>query len=529
MIRVRDLKLLVGESEDLLIKKACKKIGCSPKDINEIKIFRRSLDARKKSSIFYNYTIDLSVKNEEHFLKKAKDKSVSKADEYKYEYITGPFDYSKRPVVVGFGPAGIFVSLLLAQMGFKPIVFERGADVDKRTSDIENFFSTGKLNTKSNVQFGEGGAGTFSDGKLTTRIKSPVCRKIMEEFVEAGAPEEILYVHNPHIGTDLLKGVIKNIREKIISLGGEIHFNSAVTDILINKGEVEGVIINGDKTYKCSDVILALGHSARDTFELLLNKNVLLEAKPFAVGARIEHKQKMIDVSQYGDEKYAESLGAAEYKITYTTKKGRGVYTFCMCPGGHVVAAASEENMVAVNGMSYHARDGENSNSALLVQVNPEDYGLESPLSGMYFQRELERKAFIAGGGGYKAPCQKVGDFIEGKESVSQGSVKSTYRPDVKMGSIENVLPDFITDAMKEAIPEMAKKVKGFDSDDAILTAVESRSSSPVRIIRSENGESINTKGLYPCGEGAGYAGGIMSAAVDGVYIAEKIALKYRV
>jgi len=529
MIRIKNLKLHPYEKKETLIAKACKKMKCSEGEVLSWRIYKESLDARKKSDIFYIYTIDAEVKNEKRILKICKDKDVSAAEEYSYNMIEGPFKAEKRPVVIGFGPAGIFAALLLSQLGLKPVVFERGNDVDTRSRDIEEFFNGGKLNTNSNVQFGEGGAGTFSDGKLTTRIKNPICNKIMQEFVNFGAPEEILYVHNPHIGTDKLKGVIKNIRNEIIRLGGEVHFGCTVTDIITENGAVKGVEINGKDVFECSEAILSLGHSARDTFELLYEKGVALEAKPFAVGARIEHKQKMINEAQYGSDEYAEALGAAEYKLTYTTEKGRGVYTFCMCPGGHVVAASSEEGRLAVNGMSYHAREGENSNSALLVQVNPEDYGMDTPLDGMYFQRELERKAFETGGSNYHAPCQKVGDLLEGKESTEFGEVKNTYCPDVRLGSIEGIFPEFIMESMKEAIPAMGRRLKGFDSEDALLTAVESRSSSPVRILRSlETGESINLSGLYPCGEGAGYAGGIMSAAVDGVYIAEKIAMKYK-
>ena len=530
MIRIKNLKLHMGEEKNMLLKRACKKLKCSEKDIKKWNIYKESLDARKKNDIFYIYTIDVEIKNEDKVLKGCKDKDVSRAEYYVYKMPEGEFDKNKRPVVVGFGPAGIFASLLLAQLGLKPVVFERGYDVDTRTEDIEKFFSGGELNERSNVQFGEGGAGTFSDGKLTTRIKNPVCGKIMSEFVKFGAPEEILYVHNPHIGTDKLKGVIKNIREEIIRLGGEVHFGCTVTDIFGENGKLCGLEINGSEKYNCTDAVFSIGHSARDTFELFYRKNIHLEAKPFAVGGRIEHKQKMINEAQYGNDEYAESLGAAEYKLTYTTKSGRGVYTFCMCPGGHVVAAASEKGMVAVNGMSYHAREGENANSALLVQINPEDYGTKTPLDGMYFQRELERKAFEEGGNNYNAPCQRVGDLLKGKESTALGDVKNTYRPNVKVGSVENVFPEFITEAMKEAIPQMGRRLKGFDSDDAIITAVESRSSSPVKIVRSlESGESISMEGLYPCGEGAGYAGGIMSAAVDGIYIAEKIAEKYRI
>ena len=376
------------------------------------------------------------------------------------------------------------------------------------------------LDVDNNVQFGEGGAGTFSDGKLTTRIKDPRCRKVLEEFVAAGAPGEILYDSKPHIGTDLLRGVVKEIRQKIISLGGEVRFFSKVTDIFSENGMVTAVEINGKERLDASDVVLALGHSARDTFAMLYEKGFALEQKPFAMGVRIEHPQEMVNVSQYGEA--AAQLPAADYRLTYTTTKGRGVYTFCMCPGGYVVAAASEEGRLAVNGMSEHARDGQNANSALLVQVFPEDFGSEHPLAGMYFQRVLEEKAFQAGGGNYTAPVQTVGSFLQDKENVF-GQVCPTYAPKTVFADMKEIFPDFMTEAMAEALPAMGRRLKGFDRDDAVLTAVESRSSSHVRILRGEGGQSLSLTGLYPTGEGAGYAGGIVSAAVDGVVAAEHI------
>jgi len=401
---------------------------------------------------------------------------------------------------------------------------ERGGDVESRKAAVETFWNTGKLDTENNVQFGEGGAGTFSDGKLTTRIKDPRCRKVLEEMVDAGAPEEILYDAKPHIGTDLLRGVVKNIREKINALGGEVRFFAKVTGFEWKGDTIAAVLLADGERIETEDVVLALGHSARDTFELLHAEKFLLELKPCAMGVRIEHPQKMVDAAQYGEA--AHKLPAADYRLTYTTEKGRGVYTFCMCPGGYVVAAASEEGRLAVNGMSEHARDGKNANSALLVQVYPEDFGSDHPLAGMYFQRELEEKSFVAGGSDFTAPVERVGSFL--KTGMAETiEVEGTYRPGKKECSMDEIFPVFMTEALREALPAMGRKLKGFDRPDALLTAVESRSSSPIRILRDEKGMSLKYKGVYPAGEGAGYAGGIVSAAVDGILVAEKIAEKY--
>lgn len=525
MIRITDLKLPTDGTEEQLKKKAAKALGIQVQSLIDMQIFRRSLDARKKDQIHYVYVVDVAVAEEKKVLSKAKGKNISPSPDYSYSLIKGDAECTHRPVVVGFGPGGMFAALLLAEMGLKPIVLERGGDVESRRKAIEVFWKEGRLDTENNVQFGEGGAGTFSDGKLTTRIKDPRCRKVLEEFVGAGAPEEILYDAKPHIGTDLLRGVVQNIREKITSLGGEVRFFAKVSDIEVENGEVQGVVLADGEKIQTNDVVLAIGHSARDTFEMLYKKGVSLEQKPFAMGVRIEHPQKMIDIAQYGDA--AENLPAADYRLTYTTKKGRGVYTFCMCPGGYVVAAASEEGRLAVNGMSEHARDGENANSALLVQVFPEDFGSDHPLGGMYFQRRLEEKAFEIGGGNYTAPIQSVGSFL--KIAIEGPRVCPTYLPKTKETSLEEIFPSFMTEAMREAIPAMGKKLKGFDGADAVLTAVESRSSSPIRILRKEDGVSPWADGLYPTGEGAGYAGGIVSAAVDGISVAEKIFLKHKI
>nr|WP_294682639.1 hypothetical protein [uncultured Anaerotignum sp.] len=524
MIRVSEIKLPITSNQKALEKRLAKALRVPVEELKAYRIFKRSLDARKKDNIHYVYVVDVEVKNEHKILEKNKDRHISRTPDLAYSLPKGKELPQKRPVVVGFGPAGMFAGLLLAEMGFRPIVLERGGDVDSRKQAVEAFWRTGRLDVENNVQFGEGGAGTFSDGKLTTRIKDPRCRKVLEEMVEAGAPEEILYDAKPHIGTDLLRGVVKNIREKIISLGGEVRFFTKVTGFVWERNRVQAVVLQNGEKIETDEVVLALGHSARDTFTLLHEENFALEQKPFAMGVRIEHPQEMIDAVQYGEA--AELLPTADYRLTYTTTKNRGVYTFCMCPGGYVVAAASEEGRLAINGMSEHARDGKNANSALLVQIFPEDFGSKHPLAGMFFQRELEEKAFLAGGGNYTAPVQTVGSFL-GKEAAAQAEVEPTYRPAVRESNLEEIFPPFMTEALKEALPAMARRLKGFDRADALLTAVESRSSSPIRILREQTGMSLHKEGVYPAGEGAGYAGGIVSAAVDGIYVAEKIAEKY--
>lgn len=524
MIRISNIKIGIFENFD--IKKMCaKKARVKESDVLSYKIFRRSLDARKKDNIHYVYTVDINVKNKNKVLSK-KNKDISVSPDMEYKFPEGVCNIKKSPVVVGFGPAGMFCGLLLAQMGLCPVIVERGQDVDKRTEAVNKFWTEGKLDTENNVQFGEGGAGTFSDGKLTTRIKDLRCRKVLEEFVNFGSPEEILYEQKPHIGTDILKTVVKNIRNEIIRLGGKVYFGKKAVDFIEESGKIKGVVLNDNTVIESDDVVLALGHSARDTFEKLFEKGIKMEQKPFAMGVRIEHPQSMIDISQYGT--LHKKLPPADYRLTYTTSKGRGVYTFCMCPGGTVVAAASEEGMVATNGMSEYARDKENANSALLVQIYPEDFGSDHILGGMYMQRDLERKAFIEGGSNYFAPAQSVGAFMNNNVDSEFGEIKNSYMPGIKFSDIRKVLPEFMTEAIREALPEMGKRLKGFDRDDAIMTAVESRSSSPVRILRDkESFESVSLKGLYPAGEGAGYAGGIVSAAVDGIVIAEKIYCKY--
>lgn len=524
MIRIGEIKLKLTQDESILKQKIAKKLHIHEHDILEYSIYKRALDARKKEDIHYVYTVDVKLKNEKKVLEHTRAKNVTIAPDMTYYFPCGKSLLKTRPVIIGFGPAGMFSGLLLAEMGLCPIILERGEDIDKRTQTVQKFWQGGELNTESNVQFGEGGAGTFSDGKLTTRSKDIRSRKVLQEFVEAGAPKEILYDNKPHIGTDKLKTVVKNIRKKILSLGGEIHFESKVTDLKIAENNIKAVIVNDGERINTETVILATGHSARDIFELLHKKGIAMEQKPFAMGVRIEHKQNSINTVQYGEN--AVKLPPADYKLTYTTKKGRGVYTFCMCPGGYVVNASSEKGGIAINGMSEYKRDGENANSALLVQVFPEDLKSESVLAGIALQRELEQKAYRVGNGA--VPIQLVGDFLNGTNTNTWGDITSTCLPRTAFCNINDILPHFMTEALKEALTEFGKKLKGFDNPYAILTAIESRSSSPVRIVRNQQKESITVSGLYPTGEGAGYAGGIVSAAIDGIIVAEQVFQKGR-
>ena len=522
MIRVPEVKLSLNRSEKELKFELAKKLKISQDHIISYRIFKKSIDARKKNNIQFVYTLDADVKNENKVLQMFGKKGVTKVVQTNYDYEKKEHKNIQRPIVVGMGPAGLFAALVLAQMGYKPIVFERGKSVDERAVDVGLFWSKGILNTESNVQFGEGGAGTFSDGKLTTLINDPRSQKVLEEFVKAGAPEEIMYLNKPHIGTDILREVVKNIRKTIISLGGEVHFNSKVTDIIQEENSIVGVKINGDKVVNSDKVILALGHSSRDSFEMLYNKGVHIIQKGFSIGVRIEHPQSLINEKQYGENANHPKLPAAEYKLSAHFNNGRSAYTFCMCPGGMVVAATSEESMVVTNGMSLHARDAENANSALLVGVTPADYGSDHPLAGIQFQRKWEHLAFIQGGGDYKAPSQTVGDFLADKPSTTIASINPSYNPGIKAGDLRKCLPDYVSETLKLAILAFDKNIKGFANPDAVMTGVETRSSSPIRIPRDENFYS-NIKGLYPVGEGAGYAGGIMSAAIDGIKVAESL------
>ena len=524
MIRINNLKLPIGYG-DKDIKTACtRELRINSEAIAKASLFRLSVDARRKDDIHYVACIDVDLNiNEKSVLNKAKSKNASLTERYRYIPLI-PKNTKKRPLIVGAGPAGLFCALTLAQSGIRPILIDRGSDVEKRTVAVADFWNSSKLNTECNVQFGEGGAGTFSDGKLNTGTKDSRARKVLLDFVAHGAPEEILYNALPHIGTDKLRGTVKNIREDIIRLGGEVFFDTKLTDITISDGKVISAEVenNGIKrTIPCGEIVLAIGHSARDTFEMISGKKLFIEPKAFSVGVRIEHLREKINLAQYGPRHSA--LPAAAYKHSVHLKDGRGVYTFCMCPGGTVVAAASEENTVVTNGMSEFARDKDNSNSALLVTVTPDDIVGEGALKGVYFQRELEKKAFVFGGGDYRAPVQRTGDFVKHRVSERFGEVIPSYRPGTSFADLGEILPGFVADSLREALPLIDRRMKGFDHPDAVMTGVESRSSSPIRIVRGEDMQSVSVKGLYPCGEGAGYAGGIISAAVDGIKVAEKI------
>lgn len=524
MIRVNNVHIPLDYDDAAVRKRICRELRVDNSAVKSVSIFRRSVDARKKDNIFFLCAVDVVLNiNEDGVLKKAKNASKVKP----YTYDVSKWRGGASPLVVGMGPAGLFAALILAQSGANPIVIERGKDVDSRTADVNKFWTDGTLNTSSNVQFGEGGAGTFSDGKLNTGTKDSRQRKVLLEFVGHGAPEEILYDAKPHIGTDKLKLTVKKLREEIIELGGRVMFETKLTGFHSADGKITAAVVESNgKTdiIETDSVILAIGHSARDTFEMLYEKKLPIEAKPFSVGARIEHLREEIDRSQYGRFAGNKALGAANYKMNVHTSNGRGAYTFCMCPGGKVVNASSEQNRLCTNGMSEFARNEPNSNAALLVGVSPEDYRSDSPLGGMYFQRELEEKAFALGGGGFRAPVQRVGDFINNKKSDNLGEVLPSIGPDFTLSDLNTILPEEISRSMKEAIISMGRKLQGFDSPDAVLTGLETRSSSPIRILRNvDTLESVGLKGLYPCGEGAGYAGGIISAAVDGIKCAEKV------
>lgn len=526
MIRINEIRLSLDEEETLLPEKAAKILKVNKKYIKLYTIYKKSVDARKKDDVHFTYSLDVEITlDEEQIVRKCKSNKVSIVKPYHYVLPENKRVSSFRPVVVGFGPAGMFAGLILAQSGLKPIILERGKAVDERTKDVEKFWKTRELNEESNVQFGEGGAGTFSDGKLTTGIKSPYIRKILQELYEAGAPEEILYSSKPHIGTDRLITVVKNIRKKIEELGGEVRLECRLEKLIVANGFVHGVTYShhGNQIdLETDSVIMAIGHSARDTLEMLYNMGVEIMQKAFSVGARIEHPQSLINKAQYGKFAGHKKLGAADYKLACHGLHERGAYTFCMCPGGTVVAAASEKEGVIVNGMSSLARDGENANSALLVGIEPKDFPSEHPLAGIYYQREIENKAFKLAGSNYKAPAQLVGDFLKGIESKELGNVNPTCPTGVTLTNIDYCLPSKVSATMKSAIVEMDKKLNGFNLYDAVLTAPETRSSSSVRILRDDLLQ-CNIRGVYPCGEGAGYAGGIISAAVDGVKCAHAV------
>ena len=533
MIRVNQLKVSLQKNREQGIRdRLCKQFRIQPDHLGEIELKKLSIDARNKSDIKWVCNVDFTVQGEEHLLKKYKQ--LTKVVDKVYPLpLPGQMELSHRPLIVGFGPAGMFAGLLLSELGYKPIILERGEAVEKRTESVNKFWQEGQLNPISNVQFGEGGAGTFSDGKLTTRIKDIRCQKVLEDLVACGGPEEILYLNKPHIGTDILKNVVKNIRDRILDQGGQVHFESQVTNLLTREGSIVGVeLANGEKI-ESNHVILAIGHSARDTFELLKACQVDIMAKPFAIGARIEHSQSIIDQAQYGDPSIRDLLGAADYALTHQTEMGRAVYTFCMCPGGSVVASASARGQVVTNGMSEFARDKVNANSALLVSVTPKDFKGDDALAGMYFQEALEKKAFELGGGNYHAPMMTIKDFLGRStchnQQLNEMRVIPSYEPGVLPVDFKELFPSYMIDAMQEGIVAFGKRIKGFDMDHGVLTAIETRTSSPIRILRDqETLESTSLKGLYPCGEGAGYAGGIISSAVDGIKCAEKIIENYK-
>ena len=535
MLRINGIKLPLEYTESTLKKSVCFMLGTEEKSLLSLKLAKRSLDARGDRLKFV-ITVDVEVKDGEKVAEAARKRghNVQLSPENAYVpagAISAENRPEIRPVVIGSGPAGLFAALVLADRGLRPVVLERGQPVEQRKRDVDVFFAEGNLNPASNVQFGEGGAGAFSDGKLNTGISNPRCRYILEQLVRFGAPEDILWQSKPHVGTDLLCEVVKAMREEIIACGGEILFGHRVIDISVEKGQIRGLVVESyGKRFEmeAEQVVLAIGHSARDTLEMLYRRAVPMACKPFAVGVRIEHPRTMIDRSRYKSFAGHPALGVADYKLSCRTGTGRGAYTFCMCPGGYVIAAASEPEMLAVNGMSNHARDAENSNSALLVGVTPDDYRVSggNVLDGMEYQRKMERAAFAAGGGAYRAPVQLVGDFLARRATKALGDVRPSYLPGVTPSDLRDCLPAEVAETLRLAIPQLGRQLSGFDRADAVLTGVESRSSSPVRMTRDDNAMSP-VSGLYPCGEGAGYAGGIVSAAVDGVYCAEKICAVY--
>ena len=527
MLRITDLQLPLDHPEPALRQEVLARLGIADHQLRAIHLFRRAYDARKKSAIQLVYTLDVEVADEEAVLARARAGSkVSRSPDTTYQFVArASRPPSKRPVVIGFGPCGLFAALILAQSGFCPLIIERGKPVRERTKDTFGLWRKRELHPESNVQFGEGGAGTFSDGKLWTQVSDPkhYGRKVLEEFVKADAPPEILYVSKPHIGTFRLVKMIEIMRETIISLGGEFRFEQKVEDIDIDQGRVRGVTLSNGEQIAADHVVLAVGHSARDTFQMLQRAGVYIEAKPFSVGFRIEHPQSLIDRARFGASAGHPILGAADYKLVHHASNGRSVYSFCMCPGGTVIAATSETGRVVTNGMSQYSRNERNANAGIVVGITPADYP-GGPLAGIDFQREIESRAFVLGGGNYNAPGQLVGDFIAARPSRDFGEVLPSYKPGVTLGDLATALPEYAITAMREALPAFDRQIRGFAMHDAVLTGVETRTSSPVRIRRDENFQSMNTRGLYPAGEGAGYAGGIMSAAIDGIRVAEAVA-----
>lgn len=523
MIQISNVILSPDTDFSHLPQVIAKVTGLPQGEIQNAKMLKKSVDARKKPNVVFNCSFEFTLANEQKAMKKIKHKQTTLVKEQKNDLWINPYQGKKESIViVGCGPAGLFAGLVLARAGANPIVIDRGQAVEQRMETVAAFWKQGKLNPQSNVQFGEGGAGTFSDGKLNTGTKDPRNRFVLETFVGHGAPEEILWEAKPHVGTDRLVQVVRSMREEIKALGGQVLFSHRLTDVKIQKGKVYGITVetpDGMKEMDCDRLVLALGHSARDTAKMLLEKGLAMEQKAFSLGVRIEHDQRLINFSQYGDKWSSPPLPTAEYKLSTHLENGRGVYTFCMCPGGQVVASASEEGGVCTNGMSLFARDGKNANSALLVGVSPEDFGSDHPLAGMKLQETIEQAAFKAAGSNYYAPVQLVGDFLKNQPSTKFGKVKPTYRPGVTFCQLEEYLPSFVTETLREALPILGRKLKGFDGADAVLTGPETRSSSPVKMPRGEDYQA-NIRGIYPCGEGAGYAGGITSAAADGIRVA---------
>jgi uncharacterized FAD-dependent dehydrogenase len=527
MLRINELKLPLDHDAAALESALLGHLQISRKELIRFEIFRRGYDARRRDRIQLVYTLDVETTDDDAILSRpGTATTVKPSPDTRYQPVArAPAGLPERPVVIGFGPCGLFAALLLAEMGFRPIVIERGGPVRQRTRDTWGLWRKRQLNPESNVQFGEGGAGTFSDGKLYSRIKDPAFRgrKVLTEFVKAGAPEEILYLSKPHIGTFKLVSMIENMRATIESLGGEIRFNTRVDNLIIENGKVRGVELSDATTLATGHVVLAVGHSARDTFAMLHARQVFMEAKPFSVGFRMEHPQSMIDTCMFGPSAGNPLLGAADYKLVHHARNGRAVYSFCMCPGGTVVAAASEPGRVVTNGMSQYSRNERNANAAIVVGITPEDYP-GGPLAGIEFQREIESRAYVLGGSSYDAPGQLVGDFLAGKASTAFGAVQPSYKPGVTLTDLSSALPAYAIEALREAIPAFGRKIRGFDRADAVFTGVETRTSAPLRITRGKDYQSLNTRGLYPAGEGAGYAGGILSAGVDGIEVAEAVA-----
>ena len=534
-MRLTELKLPLDHDKSELRSAIVKRLGIAADELVDYTIFRRSHDARKPSAIVFIYTLDIELRNEKALLTRLRgDRHISPTPDTTYHFVTQAPQTPpmRRPIIIGSGPCGLFAGLILAQMGFRPIILERGKSVRERTRDTWDLWRKGQLNPESNVQFGEGGAGTFSDGKLYSQIKDPHYRgrKVLTEFVKAGAPAEILYASKPHIGTFRLVTMVENMRAEIEALGGSIRFQSRVEDIDIEQGQVRGLKLADGESIAATHIVLAVGHSARDTFQMLHEHGVHIEAKAFSIGVRIEHPQSLIDRARFGKNAGNPLLGAADYKLVHHCTNGRSAYSFCMCPGGTVVAATSEAGRVVTNGMSQYSRNERNANSAIVVGVTPADFpggqgGTGDPLAGIAFQRHWEGLAFEAGGGNYSAPAQRVGDFLAGRPSTELGAVLPSYTPGVHLTDLALCLPDYVVAALREALPAFAREIAGFAMEDALLTGVETRTSSPLRITRNEDFQSINTHGLFPAGEGAGYAGGILSAAVDGIKVAEAVAL----